>query len=95
MTLKYRILLKLKKITQNLLILLSRKKIIKSSKKFSNFIILTRSRSGSNLIVSFLDSHPNIYIRGEVFHNLNNRDYKNVLGWFFNIMPAKFKASGF
>ena len=32
------------------------------------FVILTESRSGSNLLVSLLDSHPNISCHSEVFH---------------------------
>jgi LPS sulfotransferase NodH len=32
------------------------------------FVILTEARSGSNLLVSLLDSHPNISCHSEVFH---------------------------
>lgn len=95
MTLSNRIIFKLKKIKQNLLVFLSQRSVLRGNKKFTKFIILTRSRSGSNLLVSYLESHPNIYIRGEIFHNLNNRNYRKILNWFFNIMPSKFKASGF
>ena len=95
MNIKLRAYLKIKKIKQNCLITLSRISSKKKKKNFTKFIILSRSRSGSNLLVSFLESHPNIYIRGEIFHNLNNRDYRKVLNWFFDVMPSKFKASGF
>mgnify|MGYP006437466411 CR=1 FL=1 len=54
---------------------------IKNSKKrvlsifdhenFTKFIVLSRSRTGSNLLISMLNSHPNISAEGEKFSRLN------------------------
>jgi LPS sulfotransferase NodH len=95
MKISLRVFLKLKKIKQNILVLLSQNKLIKSNDNLTKFIILSRSRSGSNLLVSLLDSHPNIYVRGEVFHNLRGRNYKKILKSFFYKMPNHFQACGF
>jgi len=64
-------------------------------KTFKRFIILTRSRSGSNLLSSFLNSHRQIYTRGEIFWNLNGRDWKRVLADEFAKEPTYIKARGF
>tara|TARA_B110000238_G_scaffold201159_1_gene255376 strand:+ start:13144 stop:13908 length:765 start_codon:yes stop_codon:yes gene_type:complete len=95
MNIKLQAYLKIKKIKQNCLITLSRISSKKKKKNFTKFIILSRSRSGSNLLVSYLDSHPNIHIRGEIFHTIGNASYLKKLSWFFKTMPDKFKASGF
>lgn len=59
------------------------------------FIVLTRSRTGSNLLISFLDSHPNVHARGEIFTLLGNRDYQRVLNSIFGKNPRNVKAVGF
>ena len=38
------------------------------------FIVLTRSRTGSNLLVSFLNGHPDIFCEGEIFARMAGRD---------------------
>ena len=43
--------------------------IIPKSKNYQKFIILCRSRTGSNYLVSLLQSHPQIRAFGEVFTN--------------------------
>lgn len=95
MKITLRIYFKLRKTGQNILIDLARLNVLKPEKNFTKFIILTRSRSGSNLLVSYLDSHPNIYVRGEIFHFIKNRNYSKILKWYFSVMPKKLKASGF
>lgn len=62
---------------------------------FARFLILTRSRSGSNLLVSFLNSHPNIYVEGEIFAEIACSKYKKRLGHVFGRQPRRIKAKGF
>jgi LPS sulfotransferase NodH len=62
---------------------------------YQRFIILSRSRTGSNLLVSFLNSHPNIVTKGEIFVNLNKRNYNEILSEVFSPQPYSVKAVGF
>lgn len=64
-------------------------------KKYTHFIILTRPRTGSNLLVSFLDSHPNIDAKAEIFRWLKGKDYKKMLADAFDKQPYYIKAKGF
>src|SRR5690606_26460474 len=59
------------------------------------FIVLSRSRTGSNLLISFLNSHPNIRARGEMFARLNGKNCKDVLARGFARQPFYVKATGF
>lgn len=62
---------------------------------YKRFIVIARSRTGSNLLISYLDSHPNIHADREVFAKLNGRDYKSVLSRVYGKQPRKIKAAGF
>ena len=62
---------------------------------YRRFIVLTRSRTGSNLLVSFLNSHPNISAEGELFNRLNGRNYEKILATVFASQPYQTKAKGF
>lgn len=64
-------------------------------REFKRFIVLARSRTGSNMLISFLNHHPNIYARGEIFRRLNGRDYKDILNSAFSKQPYYIKATGF
>jgi LPS sulfotransferase NodH len=43
--------------------------LLKGKTDYQKFIILARSRVGSNLLISYLNSHPNIHALGEMFGN--------------------------
>ncbi len=64
-------------------------------REFRPFIVLSRSRTGSNLLVTYLNSHPNIYCKGEMFGRLNGRNYKSVLRVFLSKQPFYVRAAGF
>lgn len=64
-------------------------------REYARFVVLTRSRTGSTMLTSFLNSHPNIYAMGEVFSWLNGKRYENVLNKVFSRQPANVKAVGF
>jgi LPS sulfotransferase NodH len=63
--------------------------------KFRRFIVLSRSRTGSNMLISLLNSHPNIHAEGEIFRELSGRNYKDVLEKAFARQPFHVKAKGF
>lgn len=62
---------------------------------FTRFVVLTRSRTGSSLLMSFLRSHPQVRVYGEYFSRLNGRPYQSMLGEVFSRHPRKIKAVGF
>lgn len=64
-------------------------------KGFKRFIVLSRSRTGSNLLISYLRSHPNIRAKGEVFSELEGKDFESELRNAFGRPPLEVKASGF
>jgi LPS sulfotransferase NodH len=62
---------------------------------FRRFIVLSRSRTGSNLLISLLDSHPDIRAEGEIFAKLEGRNYEDVLRQAWGRQPFNVKAKGF
>lgn len=66
-----------------------------SDYNYKRFIVLTRSRTGSNLLISLLNSHPHIKAEGEIFNKLNGDNYKTVLDKAFSKQPYSIKAKGF
>jgi LPS sulfotransferase NodH len=62
---------------------------------FKKFIVLARSRTGSNLLVSFLNSHKNIYSEGEIFNKIKGKNFEQVLLNIFKKQPVWIKAKGF
>lgn len=63
--------------------------------RYKRFIILTRSRTGSNLLNSLLNSHSEVISDGEVFSKLDGRGYNKVLAEVFSRQPFFIKAKGF
>ncbi|MFP3982435.1 MAG: sulfotransferase [Desulfurivibrionaceae bacterium] len=62
---------------------------------YKRFIVLSRSRTGSTMLISFLNSHPNIRAEEEIFSKLNGKDYENILKKTFSREPRNIKAKGF
>lgn len=58
-------------------------------------MVLSRARSGSNLLMSLLNSHPNVYGRGEVFTHLHGRETTTTLDEVFARYPHYTEAVGF
>lgn len=61
---------------------------------FKHFVLLSRSRTGSNMLVSYLNSHPNIRMKGEIFGWLKGKNYKDILAKLFDKQPYYIKAIG-
>ena len=49
--------------------------------QYRRFIVLSRSRTGSNLLISLLNSHPHIYTEREIFGKLSGRNYVKAKGF--------------
>jgi len=62
---------------------------------FKPFIVLGRSRVGSNMLIAFLNSHSHIRAEGEVFKKLVGRKYEDILARVFAKQPYYVKAKGF
>ena len=62
---------------------------------FVRFIVLTRSRTGSNLLLSFLNSHPNIFCESEIFAKLDGANPISRLLAVFAKQPRHIRAKGF
>lgn len=65
------------------------------NKKYNKFIVITRSRTGSNLLMSFLNSHPQIIAKGELFRRLEGKTCKKVWDKTFSKKPKHIKYVGF
>ena len=63
--------------------------------EYQKFIILSGPRTGSSLLATFLDSHPNMSCNLEIFHTLSQKDYMEVLGETYPKLPGKIGAKGF
>ena len=62
---------------------------------YDKFIIITRSRTGSNLLMSLLDSHPNVIAKGELFESLKGRTCKDVWNEIYDKKPKHIQYFGF
>jgi LPS sulfotransferase NodH len=62
---------------------------------YRRFIVLSRSRVGSYLLISFLNSHPNVRSDGEILHRLNGRLAVDIVDAAFRKEPRSVRAKGF
>ncbi len=63
--------------------------------KYRRFIVLTRDRTGSNMTIQSLNSHPNIAADYELFGKLEGRQEQDILRRCFSKQPFYVKAKGF
>lgn len=66
-----------------------------ATKKLKKFIILSRSRTGSNLLKSYLNAHPNIQAKGEILGRLEGKSYQSILNSAFTTQWPEVKSIGF
>jgi LPS sulfotransferase NodH len=62
---------------------------------YKRFIVLSRSRTGSNMLISMLNSHPFIYAEGEIFRSLRGRSVQEILDRIYSKYPRYISAVGF
>ena len=68
---------------------------ILKSRGIKPFFVLTRSRTGSNMLISFLNSHPNIKAHYEIFRTLEGKNYNDIFNETFSKYDEGTKAIGF
>jgi hypothetical protein len=64
-------------------------------RNYVRFVVITRSRTGSNLLLSFLNRHPDIFCEGEVFARMRGKDPLARLNTVFGKQPRHILAKGF
>lgn len=62
---------------------------------FTKFIVLSRSRTGSNMLMSLLNSHPEVIAEHEILARLNGRDAREIVAGTYAKQPYYVKAKGF
>ncbi len=62
---------------------------------YRRFVIICHQRTGSNLLVSLLDAHPDIECHGELFRLLGGRSVRQIDRLYFNAKPKTIRAAGF
>ncbi len=62
---------------------------------YQPFVIVTRSRSGSNLLVSMLDGHPQTHVEGELLGRVWGGSVDGILDRLFRSYPSFVTAVGF
>lgn len=65
------------------------------SKDYQKFIIITYARTGSNLLMSYLDSHKMLEARGELFRDIRGSNSRDVWNNFFSKKSKNIKFAGF
>jgi len=62
---------------------------------YRKFVVLTRDRTGSNMLIQALNSHPRIAADYEIFAKLNGRRETSILDRCFGRQPFYIEAKGF
>jgi LPS sulfotransferase NodH len=62
---------------------------------YRRFIVLTRDRTGSNMLIQMLNSHPNVAADYEIFAKLYGQTEQSILHKAFSKQPFYIKAKGF
>ncbi len=65
------------------------------TRDYRRFVVVSRSRTGSYLLTSYLNSHPDILMHGEVFGKLRGQAYQDVLETYHGKYPRRVRAAGF
>lgn len=64
-------------------------------KSFTPFVILTRDRTGSNMLVQYLNSHPSIRCNYEMLATLKGKSGPATVKSIYSKQPFTIKARGF
>ena len=62
---------------------------------YRRFVVISNARTGSNLLYSYLNSHPNIKMYGEIFRFLDGKSIQEIYKSYFSKKLRRIKASGF
>jgi LPS sulfotransferase NodH len=64
-------------------------------KNYRRFIVLTRDRTGSNMLMQALNSHPQVAADYEIFGKLHGESEESILARCFGKQPFYVRAKGF
>jgi len=64
-------------------------------RQYRKFVIVSRARTGSNLLVSLLNSHPQVDARGELLRELRGASVEARLDHIYGRKPRRIQAVGF
>jgi len=62
---------------------------------YKKFVVIARSRTGSNYLISLLNSHTNVQALGEEFNNLNDDSTQDIYNRIFCRKPYFINLVGF
>jgi LPS sulfotransferase NodH len=62
---------------------------------YTKYVVITSPRTGSNLLVSLLSSHKNVYAYGELFNHIKNKSCRQIWNDTFSKKLPYIKAVGF
>lgn len=62
---------------------------------FKKVIVIGRARTGSNLLLSFMNSHPQLHMEGEIFAYQKNKPSRQIMDRVYKLQPDAVKAAGF
>lgn len=62
---------------------------------FKKVIVIGRARTGSNLLLSYLNSHPEIHMEGEIFAYQKGKSEQQILKRVYDNQPREIKVAGF
>ncbi|MFN3917678.1 MAG: Stf0 family sulfotransferase [Flavobacteriales bacterium] len=65
------------------------------AKAYKKFIIITRSRTGSNFLISLLNDHPNIHALGEEYSKIGSKSTQRIWNQIFCKKPKNIHLVGF
>jgi LPS sulfotransferase NodH len=63
--------------------------------QYRKFVVVSRARTGSNLLISLLNSHPQVDARGEMFRRMKGQSVESTLDQVFRRRPRRIAAVGF
>lgn len=72
-----------------------RARLVPGHVAYRPFVIITQARTGSNLLVSLLDSHPGIDARGELLRRLEGATVEARVAGIYGRKPRRVRAVGF
>lgn len=62
---------------------------------YKRFIVLSHARTGSNMLIDMLNSHPHIYAEREIFRELNGRETTQILDKIYGPYTPNICCVGF
>jgi hypothetical protein len=68
---------------------------LRGTNHYQKYIVLSRARTGSNLLISYLGSHSEIFAKGELFESVCGRSIDRLFQSVYGFQPSFTKASGF